>query len=187
METKQNPGESAEKPTKAALSASDPGHPDHELYMQIKSKLGDLQDEEGIRSWDYSNPRIAAGVLMYFKARAQDERMDDIKHIVRGKNRGDGDGPADLILVDGDLDSSASRRMLITGAELATLPMDDGLRLREAIKRDDPKAEDLLDTIKSENAAQEMDERARQLQQLQQQQQQQEQQQFISYGRGRFC
>lgn len=99
-----------------------PGHPDHELYLLIKSKVGELDEDCG-RTWDHSSRNLTAGLLLYFKAQIAQERMRDLKHLVlsRGKRRDDDDGEY-VILVDGDLDDPANRLMALSTDLLVRQP-----------------------------------------------------------------
>lgn len=99
-----------------------PGHPDHALYLLIRSKVGELDEDCG-RTWDHSSRNLTAGLLLYFKAQIAQERMRDLKHLVlsRGRRRDDDDGEY-VILVDGDLDDPANRLMALSTDVLVRQP-----------------------------------------------------------------
>ncbi|WP_434988969.1 XVIPCD domain-containing protein [Xanthomonas melonis] len=92
-------------PQKTPLLPSQPGHPDHAMYQQIKGGVQKLDTEHG-RQWDASSERMTASLL----ALAKEEGMSRVDHVVLNNPTSKLAGGERVFVVQGALNDPAHQR-----------------------------------------------------------------------------
>ncbi|WP_228116756.1 XVIPCD domain-containing protein [Xanthomonas citri] len=96
-----SPSPSQKKPS----LPSQPGHPDHAMYQQIKGGVQKLDTEHG-RQWDASSERMTASLL----ALAKEEGLSRVDHVVLNTPTSNLGGGEKVFVVQGALDDPAHQR-----------------------------------------------------------------------------
>ena len=122
------------EPQPAALAESNPmrpGHPDHELYQQIREGVEELDAKHG-RSFDATSERMTASLLVL----AKDNDLSHVNHVLVSNATATHPAGHTLFVVQGEANDPAHLRASMPTAEAAQTPVEESLLQFDSVSRE---------------------------------------------------
>lgn len=113
----RNQGHDLKAVTSGAAPPTDPEHPDHSLYQQIKVGVQRLDAQHG-RSWDGSSERMTASLLTL----AKETGLSQVDHVVLNRSTDQLASRERVFLVQGALSDPSQQRASMATTEAVNMP-----------------------------------------------------------------
>lgn len=122
------------EPQQASLAESNPmrpGHPDHELYQQIREGVEELDAKHG-RSFDATSEKMTASLLVL----AKDNDLSHVDHVLVSNATATHPAGHTLFVVQGEANDPAHLRASMPTAEAAQTPVEESLLQFDSVSRE---------------------------------------------------
>ncbi len=129
----------AEPQAPARLEPSDPHHPAHALYRQVREQVEKLDENVG-RSYDETSERLTISLMVLAKERGL-ERVD---HVVLSNAVGDNPPGFNVFVVQGELDNPAHRRAAMPTEQAVQTPHEQSMERLDVLLQLDAEREQQL-------------------------------------------
>lgn len=121
----------ASAPNLALQDPSQPGHPDHALYQQIRGGVVALDAKHG-RSFDEVSERMTASLLVL----AKDNDLERVDHVLVSNATREHPAGHTLFVVQGEPSNPAHQRAAMPTEMAAQTPVEDSLQQFDAVSRE---------------------------------------------------
>lgn len=113
-----------------ALTPAEAGHPDHAMHQQIRSKVEQLDAENG-RTFDATSERMTASLLTL----AKDNGLTRVDHVLLSEKTEDLPAAQTVFLVQGRPDDPAKLRAHMPTVEAAQRPVQESFSQLESVNQ----------------------------------------------------
>ncbi|MBH1852498.1 hypothetical protein I5V61_09480 [Stenotrophomonas maltophilia] len=121
----------ASAPNQALQDPTQPGHPDHALYQQIREGVEALDAKHG-RSFDEVSERMTASLLVL----AKDNDLERVDHVLVSNATREHPAGHTLFVVQGEPSNPAHQRAAMPTEMAAQTPVEDSLQQFDAVSRE---------------------------------------------------
>lgn len=121
----------ASAPNRALQDPTQPGHPDHALYQQIREGVEALDAKHG-RSFDEISERMTASLLVL----AKDNDLDRVDHVLVSNATREHPAGHTLFVVQGEPSNPAHQRAAIPTELAAQTSVEESLQQFDAVSRE---------------------------------------------------
>lgn len=121
----------ASAPNQALQDPTQPGHPDHALYQQIREGVEALDAKHG-RSFDEVSERMTASLLVL----AKDNDLERVDHVLVSNATHEHSAGHTLFVVQGEPSNPAHQRAAIPTEMAAQTPVEESLQQFDSVSRE---------------------------------------------------
>ncbi|WP_169050360.1 XVIPCD domain-containing protein [Stenotrophomonas maltophilia] len=121
----------ASAPNRALQDPTQPGHPDHALYQQIREGVEALDAKHG-RSFDEVSERMTASLLVL----AKDNDLERVDHVLVSNATHEHSAGHTLFVVQGEPSNPAHQRAAIPTEMAAQTPVEESLQQFDSVSRE---------------------------------------------------
>ena len=121
----------ASAPNRALQDPTQPGHPDHALYQQIRDGVEALDVKHG-RSFDEVSERMTASLLVL----AKDNDLERVDHVLVSNATREHPAGHTLFVVQGEPSNPAHQRAAMPTEMAAQTPVEESLQQFDAVSRE---------------------------------------------------
>lgn len=121
----------ASGPNRALQDPTQPGHPDHALYQQIREGVEALDAKHG-RSFDEVSERMTASLLVL----AKDNDLERVDHVLVSNATHEHSAGHTLFVVQGEPSNPAHQRAAIPTEMAAQTPVEESLQQFDSVSRE---------------------------------------------------
>jgi len=121
----------ASGPNRALQDPTQPGHPDHALYQQIREGVEALDAKHG-RSFDEVSERMTASLLVL----AKDNDLERVDHVLVSNATREHPAGHTLFVVQGEPSNPAHQRAAMPTEMAAQTPVEESLQQFDAVSRE---------------------------------------------------
>ncbi len=121
----------ASTPNRALQDPTQPGHPDHALYQQIREGVEALDAKHG-RSFDEVSERMTASLLVL----AKDNDLERVDHVLVSNATREHPAGHTLFVVQGEPSNPAHQRAAMPTELAAQIPVEESLQQFDSVSRE---------------------------------------------------
>ncbi|WP_414492857.1 XVIPCD domain-containing protein [Stenotrophomonas maltophilia] len=125
------PPDEASAPNRALLDPTQPGHPDHALYQQIREGVEALDAKHG-RSFDEVSERMTASLLVL----AKDNDLERVDHVLVSNATSEHPAGHTLFVVQGEPSNPAHQRAAMPTELAAQTSVEESLQQFDSVSRE---------------------------------------------------
>ena len=126
----------SEEPAPSRLEPSDPAHPAHALYVQVREQVEKLDERLG-RTYDENSERLTDSLMVL----AKENGLQRVDHVVLSNQVGDKAPGHNVFVVQGELDNPAHRRVAMPTEQAVTTPHEESMAKLDVLLQQDAEQE----------------------------------------------